>query len=124
MLDRLIYGRRNRVSLSKLNLVTGLPVLAIVGEYKRKVAQASSLAHEGLSEGEDVFLLRRSLRARPLRINFKGLAQAEAVKLLDLVWAHGNLPEPLRVASEIASALAKIEINELPHLSEAELAET
>jgi hypothetical protein len=115
MLDGITFGGFNPIDIVKLNEETGLPVVAIMRKYPDFEKIESAL--EYLPEPEkrmDIIKKAGKIaevttfadqRASPLYIQWAGLEEEDARRIVQQTSTRSNIPEPLRVAHLIATGI-------------------
>ena len=111
MLDGITFAGFNIVDVHKLFELTGLPVLALT----RKKVNMDNIERALMrlerweerlkriqSAGE---MFNIDVRETELHIHVAGISRDDAEKIVKVSCTQGNIPEPLRVAHIIASAL-------------------
>jgi len=114
MLKGITFGGFNMVDISKLYEETKLPVI-VVNRKKpdlKKIKRALKHFNDFKKRWECVehagkIHKMRIEKNKNIYYQFKGLAQSEVEKLIKLTCTRSLLPEPLRIAHLIASALIK-----------------
>jgi uncharacterized protein len=111
MLNGITFAGFNMVDLKKLNLATGLPVIALT--HDKPDLDAINLALKNLPNCEERW--RIVLEAGKIHevinkgtkkyVEIAGISLADAKKVIKLTSTRSSLPEPLRVAHLIASGI-------------------
>ena len=114
MLDGITVGGFNTINISELHENTGLPVIAI--NRKKQDLENIKTALKNFDDFNDrwkcmvnagKFHKTKIVKNKNIYFQFKGLKQKEAEKIIKLSCTRSLIPEPLRVAHLIASALVK-----------------
>nr|WP_157197351.1 DUF99 family protein [Methanohalobium evestigatum] len=115
MLDGITFGGFNPIDIVKLNEETGLPVVAIMRKYPDFEKIESALKY--LPEPEkrmDIIKKAGKIaevttyadqRGSPLYIQWSGLEEEDARRIVQQTSTRSNIPEPLRVAHLIATGI-------------------
>ncbi|WP_292485994.1 DUF99 family protein [Methanohalobium sp.] len=115
MLDGITFGGFNPIDIVKLNDETGLPVVAIMRKYPDFKKIESALKY--LPEPEkrmDIIKKAGEIaevttyadqRASPLYIQWAGIEEEDARRIVQQTSTRSNIPEPLRVAHLIATGV-------------------
>ncbi len=110
LLKGITYAGFNVVDVERLNRETGLPVVVVVRKRPNLEAMEAALRkHFDDAEGR-IELLRKApplheLIPEKLYIQFLGLDERTATEIVRITTRTGLVPEPLRLAHMIASAL-------------------
>jgi endonuclease V-like protein UPF0215 family len=114
MLDGVTFGGFNIIDIQRLNEETGLPVIV----FNRKMPDLDRV-RKALKNFEDYEkrweLIEKAGDIKPHRLKRNknvyfqnaGLSDEETKEIIDLSSTHGQIPEPLRVAHMIATAIVK-----------------
>jgi hypothetical protein len=106
-LSGLTFGGFNTVNISRLNKETGIPVIVVM--RKKPDLEAIKDALEKISEREErVKAIRDAgevLKLGNLFVQLKGCSIGDAELYLELSTKKGNMPEPLRLAHMVATAI-------------------
>ena len=114
MLNGITIGGFNMINISKLYKKTGLPVIVI--NRKRPDLKKIRTALQNFDDFEDRWkCIKDAGKINKMKIEkdkniyfqFKGLKQNEVERIIRLSCTRSLIPEPLRVAHLIASALIK-----------------
>ena len=112
MLNGITFAGFNVVDLRRLNVETGLPVLALTHEKPDLMAvheALNNLPHSQerwrivLAAGEIHEITNKDSK---IYLELSGISLADAQKIIKLTSTRSNLPEPLRVAHLIASGIS------------------
>ena len=99
------------VDIKKLNLATGLPVVALTHDKPDLDAVCSALKNLPQSEERWRIVLEAGEihevinKGTKVYVELAGISLADAQKIIKLTSTRGSLPEPLRVAHLIASGI-------------------
>jgi len=112
MLNGITFAGFNVVSLKKLHLETGLPVIALTHDRPNLVAICSAL--KNLPKSEDRWRLvveageiyEVTNHGTKIYVELAGISLSDAQKVIKLTSTRSCLPEPLRVAHLIASGIS------------------
>jgi len=112
MLNGITFAGFNVVSLKKLHLETGLPVIALTHDRPNLVAICSAL--KNLPKSEDRWRLvveageiyEITNHGTKIYVELAGISLSDAQKVIKLTSTRSCLPEPLRVAHLIASGIS------------------
>jgi endonuclease V-like protein UPF0215 family len=116
MLNGITLAGFNIVDTERLSLETGLPVMAVTRD--KPDFEEIHEALKNLSSSEERW--RLILKAgRPMEVSvknkgekvylqFSGMAEDDALKVLRLTSTRSNIPEPLRVAHLVASGVSSL----------------
>lgn len=123
MLDGITFGGFNVVDLGALNEDTGVPVITVTRDKPDMDRIRRALEKMGASPAkgrkvvpdwkeryarlEKLSLAEVSTGHNPVHIAFKGLPLSEAKGIVHATTVRGAMPEPLRLAHLIATALVK-----------------
>jgi uncharacterized protein len=111
MLNGITFAGFNVVDIKKLNLATGLPVIALTHDKPDLNAVRSALKNLPQSDerwrivleaGEIHEVINNGIK---IYVEFAGISIGEAENIIKLTSTRGSLPEPLRVAHLIASGI-------------------
>ncbi len=110
LLKGITYAGFNVVDVERLNRETGLPVVVVVRKRPNLEAMEAALRKHFDDAEERIGLLRKApplheLIPEKLYIQFLGLDDRTATEIVRITTRTGLLPEPLRLAHMIASAL-------------------
>jgi len=114
MLDGITLGGFNTINISELYEKTGLPVIAI--NRKKPNLEKIKTALKNFDDFDERwecvkdagrFYKTKIVKNKNIYFQFKGLKRIEAEKIIKLSCTRSLIPEPLRVAHLIASALVK-----------------
>jgi endonuclease V-like protein UPF0215 family len=114
MLDGITLGGFNTINISELHEKTGLPVIAI--NRKKPDLEKIKTALKNFDDFDERwecvkdagrFYKTKIVKNKNIYFQFKGLKRTEAEKIIKLSCTRSLIPEPLRVAHLIASALVK-----------------
>jgi endonuclease V-like protein UPF0215 family len=114
MLNGITFAGFNVADIKKLNRKTKLPVIAVTREKPNFAEIYEALKNLPKSEerwkaiqgtGESVEVYARNKREK-IYIQYSGICEEDAKKILRLTSTHSNIPEALRVAHLIASGLS------------------
>ena len=114
MLNGITVGGFNLVNISKLFKKTGLPVIVVnrknpnLEKIKKALRNFKDFKKrwECIENAGKIYKLRIE-KNKNIYFQFKGLKQNEAEKIIELSCTRSLIPEPLRIAHLIASALIK-----------------
>ena len=113
MLDGAAVGGFNVVDIDALSQETGIPVVTVTRDKPDMKAVKSALK-KNFDDWEDRYgiLSRRKLRKldtghNPIYYDCAGMKPSEAEQLIKKSIVRGAIPEPLRIAHIIATALAR-----------------
>lgn len=112
MLNGITFAGFNVVSLKKLHLKTGLPVIALTHDRPNLDAICSAL--KNLPKSEDRWRLiveageiyEVTNHGTKIYVELAGISLSDAQKVIKLTSTRSCLPEPLRVAHLIASGIS------------------
>jgi endonuclease V-like protein UPF0215 family len=112
MLNGITFAGFNVVSLKKLHLETGLPVIALTHDRPNLDAICSAL--KNLPKSEDRWRLiveageiyEVTNHGTKIYVELAGISLSDAQKVIKLTSTRSCLPEPLRVAHLIASGIS------------------
>ncbi|MFO7930107.1 MAG: DUF99 family protein [Thermodesulfobacteriota bacterium] len=108
MLQGIAFGGFNVVDVFELNRSLGLPVL-VVSRKKPDMDAIKKALIETIDQGESKWEVIEKLGAmekiRSVYVQRVGLSHQQAESVLDRFCIHGNIPEPVRTAHLIATAL-------------------
>jgi len=112
MLNGITFAGFNVVSLKKLHLKTGLPVIALTHDRPNLDAICSAL--KNLPKSEDRWRLiveageiyEVTNHGAKIYVELAGISLSDAQKVIKLTSTRSCLPEPLRVAHLIASGIS------------------
>ncbi|MEM1539932.1 MAG: DUF99 family protein [Candidatus Bathyarchaeia archaeon] len=116
MLSGVTIAGFNVVDIKKLNIDTGLPVIAVtrdkpnldkIREALRKLPKSEERWKAILNAGEPCEVLLQSGRGR-VYMQTAGISEEDARRILQLTSTRSYIPEALRVAHLIASGLSAI----------------
>ncbi len=117
MLDGITVGGFNIIDIQKLNEKTGIPVIV----YNRKMPDLERV-RKALKNFKDYkkrwvlieragdlkeFKLKRGKKTYSVYYQSVGLSDKETEEIIKLSSTHGQIPEPLRIAHIIATAVVK-----------------
>ncbi len=110
LLKGITYGGFNVVDVERLNRETGLPVVVVIRKKPNLVAMESALRKHFPDAEERIELLRKApplaeLLPGKLYIQAAGVDERTAEEIVRVTTKTGLLPEPLRLAHMIASAV-------------------
>ena len=114
MLDGITLGGFNTINISELYEKTGLPVVAI--NRKKPDLEKIKTALKNFDDFDERwecvkdagrFYKTKIEKNKNIYFQFKGLKRMEAERIIKLSCTRSLIPEPLRVAHLIASALVK-----------------
>lgn len=112
MLYGITFGGFNIVRIQHLSEILDLPVIVVTDRRPRMDAVEKAIRHlddreeklEVLKEGGKICSVETRL-GRPVYVQFAGIGYDEVCKILKSSTQYSRIPEPLRVANLIASAL-------------------
>jgi len=112
MLKGITYGGFNVVDVRELHARTGLPVVIVVRKRPDLKAMERALERYFEDAGERIRLLRKApqlyeIIPKKLYIQFLGVEKKTAVEIVKTTTKTGLIPEPLRLAHMIASAVMR-----------------
>ena len=108
MLQGIAFGGFNVVDVFALNERLGLPVLVVARKWPDMAAiQKALISHIDRGEAKWAVLERLGEMEPlgPVFVQRLGVSYEQAADLMDRFAVHGNIPEPLRTAHMLASAL-------------------
>ena len=111
MLNGVTFAGFNLVDIQKLNLATGLPIIALTHDKPDLEAIHKALKHLPFTEERWQIILNAgeihevTNKGAKLYMGLAGVSLADALTILDLTSTIGSFPEPLRVAHLIASGI-------------------
>jgi len=111
MLNGVTFAGFNLVDIQKLNLATGLPIIALTHDKPDLEAIHNALKHLPCTEERWQIILNAGEihevinKGAKLYMGLAGVSVADALTILDLTSTMGSFPEPLRVAHLIASGI-------------------
>jgi len=97
MLYETKFFQLNRINLERLHRKLKLPIIAVTG---RKAAGA-----RGASATIKPIPIATEARGKPIYVGYVGLEQEEVTEIVKASSTRGRLPEPIRVAELICTAL-------------------
>ncbi len=112
MLNGITFAGFNVVDIKKLNLATGLPVIALTHDKPDMDAISSALKNLPKSEMRWRKVLEAgeihevTNRGTKIYLELAGISLGDAKKIIKLTSTRSSLPEPLRVAHLIASGIS------------------
>lgn len=113
MLDGIALAGFNVVDLQRLHEVLGTPVITVTRDRPDLEKMRSALKGH-FSDWRQRYSLISKLELRPMTTEHKpvyacvvGLSWGEAVELVRIATVRGSVPEPLRMAHLIASAMVR-----------------
>ncbi|MFH1408649.1 MAG: DUF99 family protein [Nanoarchaeota archaeon] len=96
----------NIIDISALSERTGIPVIVVMRSEPRIIEMVAALEKLGLTIQRDALQKAGEIhKTGKLLFQCAGCFAEEAVKIIALTTAHGNLPEPLRVAHLVAGGI-------------------
>lgn len=113
MLDGITFAGFNIADIKKLNIKTKLPVITVTREKPNLTEIRQALKNLSKSEerwkaiqnaGETIEVYTRNKREK-IYMQYSGICEEDAIKILKLTSTRSNVPEALRVAHLIASGL-------------------
>jgi len=112
MLHGITFGGFNIVRIRLLNGLVGLPIVVVTERRPRADRVERAIRHlsgyekklEAIREGGEVLPVETKLGA-PVYVQLAGIDYAHASKIVKSAARNSRMPEPLRVANIIASAL-------------------
>jgi len=123
MLDGITFGGFNVVDLEALHNATGVPVITVTRDEPDMEAIRNALEKMGTSPAkgrravpdwneryarlERLSLVEVTTGHKPVHIAYEGLPLSEAKGIVRATTVRGAMPEPLRLAHLIATALVK-----------------
>jgi len=113
MIDGIAFGGFNVVDIEEVHRQTGVPVITVTRSAPDVPAMKEALRHHFREWEPRWRVIERNLPSPvesggyTLHIRAVGTDLQEAVRLIDLSRVRGALPEPLRVAHLIATAVAR-----------------
>jgi endonuclease V-like protein UPF0215 family len=111
MLNGVTLAGFNLVDIKRLNVDTGLPIIALTNDKPDLAAIHNALKHLPCSEERWQIILNAGEihevinKGAKLYMGLAGVRIADALTILDLTSTMGSLPEPLRIAHLIASGI-------------------
>lgn len=114
MLDGVTFAGFNVVDIKKLNIETGLPVIAVTREkpnFKdirkalKNLPQNEKRWKAVLNAGKILEVFTRNKREK-VYMEVSGILEEDAQKIVKLTSTRSSVPEPLRVAHLIASGIS------------------
>ena len=111
MLNGVTLAGFNLVDIKRLNVDTGLPIIALTNDKPDLDAIHNALKHLPCSEERWQIILNAGEihevinKGAKLYMGLAGVRIADALTILDLTSTMGSFPEPLRVAHLIASGI-------------------
>jgi len=111
MLNGVTLAGFNLVDIKRLNVDTGLPIIALTNDKPDLDAIHNALKHLPCSEERWQIILNAGEihevinKGAKLYMGLAGVRIADALTILDLTSTMGSLPEPLRIAHLIASGI-------------------
>jgi endonuclease V-like protein UPF0215 family len=112
MLYGITFAGFNVVNIKRLNLETGLPVIALTLEKPDLNAVRRALDNLPNSEDRWKIILEAGkihevrCRGKKIYVELSGISEADARKIIQLTSTRSSYPEPLRVAHLIASGIS------------------
>ena len=115
MLGGITFGGFNFVDIKKLNRETGLPVIVVVRRKTDMEKFRSAMKRvpdfekrwKAVENAGEFFEISLEGRGKSIYFQKAGLREEEARKIIKLTAKRGVIPEPLRIAHLIASAMVK-----------------
>ncbi len=114
MLNGLTFAGFNVVDINQLNMITGLPVIAVTRQKPDMSAVISAI--QKLSNHEErLKVILRTGEIEPVKIKKgtktvyiqrAGITKEDAQNIMELTSTRSNIPEPLRVAHIVASGIS------------------
>jgi len=113
LLDGITYGGFNVVDIGQLHELTSTPVIAVMRNHPDMESIRRALEHISEPELRYAKMLRAGALTqvvtrdahRPLYIQTAGIEPEDAARIVRRTTVHANVPEPLRVAHMISSAI-------------------
>jgi len=106
-LSGLTFGGFNTVDISKINERTKIPVIVVMRKYPD--FEAIKKALKNVSNGEERWeVIKRAgevIKIENTYVQIKGCSREEAETYLRLSTREGHIPEPLRLAHMVATAI-------------------
>lgn len=114
MLNGVTFAGFNVVDIKKLNLETGLPVIAVTRDrpnFKKirealKNLPASEERWKAVLNAGEIFEVPTGGKGGKVHIEFSGLVEDDAKRILQVTSTRSNIPEALRAAHLIASSIS------------------
>jgi endonuclease V-like protein UPF0215 family len=113
MLDGVALGGFNVVDIEKLHQSTGIPV-ATITRTKPDFELIKNTLKDHFDDWKDrwicvnkIELVRVDTNFNPIFIKFTGLSKSEVQRIIKLTTVRGVLPEPIRIAHLIATAMVR-----------------
>lgn len=109
MLDGITFAGFNTVDITKLNKETNLPVIVITrkntdfGKFRKAMKKLKGFKERW----NNVEKAGKLINYKKIYFQKIGLTEKEAKKLLDLTTTRSYIPEPIRVAHLVASAIVR-----------------
>jgi endonuclease V-like protein UPF0215 family len=116
MLDGITFAGFNIVDIEKLNAKTKLPVITVTREKPNLAEIREALKNLPkskerwkiiLNAGEPVEVSTRN-KSEKVYVQFSGIFEEDAIKILKLTSTRSSIPEALRVAHLIASGISSV----------------
>ena len=113
MLDGVALGGFNVVDIEKLYQATGIPAVTITrSEPNMNLIKNTLKSHfpdwkERWKAIDNLELVKLHTNYNPIFIKFIGLSKSEIVRLIRITTVRGVLPEPIRIAHLIATAMIR-----------------
>jgi uncharacterized protein len=111
MLNGITFAGFNVIDIKKLNLMTGLPIIALTDDKPDLEAIKAALKNLPFAENRWRTILEAgeirevNCKGKALFLVMSGVSLVDAQKLIKLTSVSGCIPEPLRVAHLIASGI-------------------
>ncbi len=112
MLNGITFGGFNVVDIKRLNLATGVPVIALTSEKPDLEAVRKALSNLPKSGERWKMVLEAgeihevTCKGKKLYMELAGISVSDAQEIVELTAARSCLPEPLRVAHLVASGVS------------------
>jgi endonuclease V-like protein UPF0215 family len=111
MLNGITFAGFNLVDINKLNVGTGLPIIALTRDKPDLDAMHNALKNLAYSDERWQIILNAgeihevTNKGAKLYMGLAGISLSDATTILDLTSVMGGFPEPLRVSHLIASGI-------------------
>ncbi|MEM4834886.1 MAG: DUF99 family protein [Ferroplasma sp.] len=111
MSNGITFAGFNIMDISTINQATGIPIISITRKKPDMDSMFSALELHFSDYAERIEILKKTsvneigYDGKKLYINCSGISQNEAIYLIKKTTVMGNIPEPIRIAHLIATAI-------------------